>query len=113
MSDPKLSELCSKLIQELQWYGPYELEFLREESTGDYYLLEINPRFPAWADVPAQLGSNMAETAVLLAQGHAVEPVDDCPVGHFFLRHNIDLVGSVNEFGQLMATGSLEFSPTK
>ena len=106
--DPKLNELCDKLISELQWYGPFELEFLREESTEDYYLLEINPRFPAWADVPAQLGSNMAETAILLAQGQTVDPVDDCPVCQFFLRHNVDLVGSVNEFGQLMANGTLQ-----
>ena len=41
-------------------------------------------------------------------EGYAVDPVDDCPVGQFFLRHNVDLVGSVNEFGQLMANGTLQ-----
>ena len=108
VNDPKLNELCDKIISELQWFGPFELEFIREESTGDYYLLEINPRFPAWADVPALLGSNMAQTAILLATGQELETQGDCPVGQFFLRHNIDLVGSVNEFGQLMANGTLQ-----
>ncbi len=105
--DPGLSGQCERLIRQLKWSGPFELEFLKESSTGDFYLLEMNPRFPAWADVPALLGVNMAELVVRRAKGEAVVPLGDCPAGRFFLRHNVDLVGSVNDLGQLMSMGTL------
>lgn len=108
VSDPVLQAQCERLVSQLQWSGPLELEFLRESLTGDYYLLEINPRFPAWADVPALLGVNMAELVIRLAMGETVAPMGECPAGQFFLRHNVDLVGSVNDFGQLMTMGTIE-----
>ena len=105
--DPELSGQCERLIRHLKWAGPFELEFLREASTGDFYLLEMNPRFPAWADVPALLGLNMAELVVRQAEGEAVAPLGGCPAGQFFLRHNVDLIGSVHDLGQLMSMGTL------
>jgi carbamoyl-phosphate synthase large subunit len=108
VSDPVLDAQCARLIQYLKWRGPLELEFLRDQATGDYCLLEINPRFPAWADVPALLGVNMAEMVVRQAMGEAVDAVDACSAGQFFLRHNVDLVGSIEDFGQLLTQGTLE-----
>lgn len=111
--DPVLQTQCERLIREMKWRGPLELEFLCEQKSGDYFLLEINPRFPAWADVPALLGVNMAELVVRLAMGEtgaAVSALGACPAGNFFLRHNVDLVGSVEEFGQLMNMGTLKQS---
>jgi len=105
--DPVLQGQCERLISELQWRGPLELEFLCDRSSGDFYLLEINPRFPAWADVPSAIGVNMAELVVRQAMGESVQPQDACPAGHFFLRHNVDLVGSVEDFGELLSMGTL------
>lgn len=106
VNDPKLQAQCERLIRELKWKGPLELEFLCDRTSGDFYLLEINPRFPAWADVPALLGINMAELVVRQAMGESVDVVGACPAGNFFLRHNVDLVGSVEELGQLMSLGT-------
>ena len=108
--DPVLQEQCERLIRELKWKGPLELEFLCDQSSGEFYLLEINPRFPAWADVTALLGMNMAELVVRQTMGESVDPLGACPAGNFFLRHNVDLVGSVEEFGKLISMGSLEKS---
>ena len=110
VNDPVLDEQCSRLIRELRWKGPLELEFLRDRTSDDYYLLEINPRFPAWADVPASLGFNLAEIVVRQAMGEPDQVMGVCPAGNFFLRHNIDLVGSVEELGQLMSLGTLQQS---
>ena len=52
VADERLSNLCARLIRELKWRGPFEIELIREDSTGDYVLIEINPRFPAWIDFP-------------------------------------------------------------
>ena len=107
VNDPVLQSQCEQLIRELRWKGPLELEFLCEQSSGDFFLLEINPRFPAWADVPALLGLNMAELVARQSMGEAVQVMGACPAGNFFLRHNVDLVGSVEELGQLMGTGMI------
>ncbi len=106
--DPVLQAQCERLIRKLKWRGPLELEFLCEQGSSDYFLLEINPRFPAWADVPALLGMNMAELVVRQAMGEDVAALGSCSAGNFFLRHNVDLVGSVEALGELMSMGTLK-----
>jgi predicted ATP-grasp superfamily ATP-dependent carboligase len=38
------------LLDELDWHGLAMVEFLRDEETGDFKLMEINPRF--WSSLP-------------------------------------------------------------
>ena len=38
------------LLNELDWHGLAMVEFLRDESTGEFKLMEINPRF--WSSLP-------------------------------------------------------------
>jgi len=88
VTDARLSKLCARLIRELKWPGPFEIELIREESSGDYVLIEINPRFPAWIDFPSILGANFAATLVdILRCNTRLALVPDCPPGSFYIRH--------------------------
>ena len=40
------------------WRGPLEVEVMRDHH-GDYQLIEINPRFPAWIYLSAGVGRNL------------------------------------------------------
>ena len=103
MADARLSNLCAELIRELKWPGPFEIELIREETSGDYVLIEINPRFPAWIDFPSMLGSNFAGALVdLLRSGHLSEPLRDCAPGSFYIRHQIEVVGDLNRYASLL-----------
>ena len=103
VADGRLSRLCARLIRELKWPGPFEIELIREESSGDYVLIEINPRFPAWIDFPSMLGANFAGALVdLLRFDGPHAPVSDCPPGSFYVRHQIEVVGHLNRYAELL-----------
>lgn len=41
----ELSERSEKLLKHIAYYGISEIEYKRDPRTGEYYLIEINPRF--------------------------------------------------------------------
>jgi len=43
--DPELLQLGRKLIKAVNWTGVLMIEFRKNAETGDYYLIEINPKF--------------------------------------------------------------------
>jgi len=67
---PELEAAAKKLSGSMQWVGPVEYDFLRNEQ--GTYLLDINPRFPAWIDGPAQAGCNLPALAVALMTGNDI-----------------------------------------
>lgn len=48
IDDPELRRLALEILARLHWRGPLELEFVRSQASGRFYLLEINCRFPSW-----------------------------------------------------------------
>lgn len=59
IDDPVLKRLALRLLSKLHWRGPLELEFVRAAGGGQFYLIEINCRFPAWALLTEFAGANM------------------------------------------------------
>ncbi|HEX3998782.1 MAG TPA: ATP-grasp domain-containing protein [Pirellulales bacterium] len=112
--DENLNDTAIALIRELKWRGPLELEFIRDDRTESFYLIEINPRFPAWVDFPSTFGHNLPALVVeQLAQGR-MSHLPDCPTGKFFIRHAVDLMGDIAQLGELSMTGRLrptDFEP--
>jgi carbamoyl-phosphate synthase large subunit len=103
VADARLTKLCARLVHELKWPGPFEIELIREESSGDYVLIEINPRFPAWIDFPSMLGANFPARLVdELRCAAPPEPVPNCPPGSFYIRHQIEVVGDLNRYADLL-----------
>ncbi|MFC3960312.1 carboxylate--amine ligase [Halovivax cerinus] len=47
---PALEDAGLSLLDELDWQGLAMVEFLRDEETGEFKLMEINPRF--WSSLP-------------------------------------------------------------
>jgi len=55
--DPELERVGRRLLDVLGWHGLASVGFIRENGTGDFYLLEINPRF--WASLPLDVHAGM------------------------------------------------------
>jgi len=110
--DPMLSELSANLIRELRWLGPFEIELICDEKTGEYVLIEMNPRFPAWIDFPAMIGANFASQLVeFMVNGGRVEALPECRPGSFFVRHQVEVVGDVDRYASLMADDTTDCRP--
>lgn len=104
VDNPEIDRLASKIIKELRWNGPFELEFLKGQGR-PYTLFEINPRFPAWIDFPSQLGCNMPELLLARIFDLPGRPSAKCTAGQMFVRHSIDLVGDFSEFAAMATSG--------
>ena len=57
-----------KIVKELNWSGGAELEMMRDTS-GQLWLIECNPRFPAWIHGSTIAGRNLSATLVEKASG--------------------------------------------
>jgi carbamoyl-phosphate synthase large subunit len=108
--DAELQQAAEALVGVLQWRGPLELEFIRDQQ-GVFHLIEINPRFPAWADFPSALGCNLPAAALEQLLDWPVAPVREPPAGKMFVRHSQDIVCDMADFARLATEGRLLRSP--
>ena len=106
LDDERMLELTRKLIKDTKWRGGMELELIRSEDD-DFYLIEINPRIPAWVYLAAGAGQNLPEAMVKLALGMDVKPFTDYKKGIIFVRYSFDLITDINEFETLSISGIL------
>ena len=106
LDDSKLLEITNKLIANSKWNGPFELEFMKTNDD-EYYLIEINPRFPAWCYLTVGAGQNQPEALVNIAMGKEVQPYTNYEVGKMFIRYSHDMIVDIREFEQISTVGEL------
>lgn len=106
IADKKLLQLTDHFISSTKWRGGFELELMKTKN-GEFHLLEINPRIPAWIYLSVGVGQNIPEALVNLALGKKVEPYDGFSVGKMFVRYSWDMIVDLKEFEQISTTGEL------
>jgi carbamoyl-phosphate synthase large subunit len=106
LDDQKMLNLTNKIISETKWRGGMELELIRT-SKNELYVIEINPRLPAWVYLAVSAGQNLPEALVLLALGHTVQPFSGYDIGKMFIRYSYEMICSLNEFEKLSTKGEL------
>jgi len=107
LSDQEMIRITKDLISQTKWRGGMELEMIKTNS-GDYFMIEINPRIPAWVYLAVGAGQNIPEALVKLAMGIKVAPFSTYQVGKMFIRYSWDLLGDIQEFEQLSIFGEIE-----
>jgi carbamoyl-phosphate synthase large subunit len=83
-----------------------ELELIKT-SKNELYIIEINPRIPAWVYLAVGAGQNLPEAMVRLALGEKVKPFDKYQIGRMFVRYSYDLIIDLKDFEKLSTTGKL------
>lgn len=106
IADRTLEALAARFAEALGWVGPFELEVIRHPRRGPF-LIEVNPRFPAWIYLAAGAGANLPWAAVRLARGERVEPLRARP-GTFYARMAWDATASVERMGALAVEGRVD-----
>jgi len=106
LEDEKLIEITRKFVASTKWRGGFELEFMRTDRD-EFYLLEINPRFPAWVYTSVAAGQNLPEALVMMASGMKIQPFTEYKVGKMFVRYAWELVTDIEEFQKLSTFGEL------
>jgi carbamoyl-phosphate synthase large subunit len=106
LEDDKLVELARKFIETTKWRGGCELEVMLTDD-GKPYIMEVNPRFPAWIYLTAGAGQNQPASLVKMAMGEKVEPFKSYEVGKIFIRYAWDLITDIKEFQLISGNGEL------
>ena len=106
LDDENLIELARKFITVTKWRGGCELEVMLTND-GKPYIMEVNPRFPAWIYLTAAAGQNQPVSLVKMALGEKVEPFTEYEVGKIFIRYSWDLITDVTEFQKISGNGEL------
>ncbi len=106
IEDDDLSEMARKFISTTKWKGGFELEVMKT-ADNKLYIMEVNPRFPAWIYLTAGAGQNQPAALMHMALGDTVKPMKKYKVGKLFLRYAWDLIIDVEQFQQISAFGEL------
>ena len=106
LDDEKMLELTRRIIKAMKWRGGMELELVKSQKN-EYYIIEINPRIPAWVYLAIGAGQNMPEALVKLALGMEVKPFEKYEVGKMFIRYSYDLITDLKEFEKLSTLGEI------
>lgn len=106
LEDDTLLTIAQTFVQATKWKGGCELEIMRT-ADGVCYIMEINPRFPAWIYLTAAAGQNQPAALVKMALGDDVTPFTDYEVGKIFIRYSWDHITDVKEFQQISGFGEL------
>jgi carbamoyl-phosphate synthase large subunit len=100
LADEKMMELTRTIIQKTKWKGGMELELIKTND-GEYYLVEINPRIPAWVYLAVGAGQNIPEALIKLALGMEVQPMKEYKIGKMFVRYSYDLIVDLERFAAI------------
>lgn len=106
VDDTKMLELTRHFISSTKWRGGFELELMKDKN-GVFYLLEINPRMPAWIYLSVGAGQNIPEALVKLAMGMNPEPFQTYESAKMFIRYSWDMIVDIKDFEQISMHGEL------
>jgi carbamoyl-phosphate synthase large subunit len=106
IDDNQLIDLAEKFIKATSWKGGCELEIMMT-SDRKPYIMEVNPRFPAWIYLTAAAGQNQPAALVKLALGQTVDKFKTFEIGKVFIRYSWDLITDISEFHKISASGEL------
>ena len=102
--DNKLYQASSRLIKAINWRGPLEVEVIKN-AAGDYNLLEINPRFPAWIYLSHGVGRNLPAALVRLAMNEEPQECNELQAGVMFVRYAEEVIVPISQFENLIVNG--------
>jgi len=106
IEDQSMLDLANKIISQTKWKGGMELELIKDQD-GKLYLLEINPRIPAWVYLAVGAGQNIPEALLKLALGIEVKPLKNYDIGKMFIRYSYDMIVDLDQYSKLTTTGEL------
>jgi len=104
LEDDKLISIAHSVISKSKWKGGCELEFIKSKE-GIYYLLEMNPRFPAWVYLAKGCGQNHPESLLKIALDEKTPVQKEYESGKMFIRYSQDLIVSMKDFEKISTTG--------
>jgi len=100
-----MMQLAQKFVEQTKWKGPFELECIVDNN--DVFLIEINPRFPAWVYFATGVGINLPRQLINIANNQDVKIQLQYEVGKMYVRFTDEVIVDFSEFATLMSKKEL------
>lgn len=71
--NPRIEELAKRFLTGINYFGLSEVEFMYDDKTDDFKLIEINPRTWKWHTISNCIGINLIGMLVDYMNGHQLE----------------------------------------
>ncbi|HEY3275781.1 MAG TPA: ATP-grasp domain-containing protein [Syntrophorhabdaceae bacterium] len=114
-----MREISKRLFDSLGWHGVAEVEYVTHRETGDFYMIEVNPRIWGGLNSAMSSGLNIPDMLLRIAKGkEAMKPVEytrgvvtrwfwgDLRVFPEYLRQSPSKLGALGEYMKLMVNGA-------
>ncbi len=99
----EMLEAAAKFISEYKWKGAFELECMVD--SGEVYLIEINPRLPAWSFFATGVGVNLPSNMLRSAFDMPIPKARDYESGKLYVRYTYEVVTDMKPFQEIVTTG--------
>ena len=107
IKNPNVTDMSKKILHKIGWNGGCELEYIVENKTDKVYLLEMNPRFPAWVYLTTASGLNLPEMHLKASLGMDTPEIHDYETGKIFVRHSWDEIVPMKHIESLSTKAEL------
>jgi carbamoyl-phosphate synthase large subunit len=101
----KLINIAKEFVKKTGWRGPFELECI--VNMNNIYMIEINPRFPAWVYFATEIGVNLPQMVVDIMAGKKIKPKLEYPQNKMYVRYTGEFVTDFTDFMKLLSTKEL------
>ncbi|MCP4221505.1 MAG: carboxylate--amine ligase [bacterium] len=96
IKNQRMLDAAANFVREYNWRGPFELECIVDNDT--VYLIEVNPRFPAWSYFATGVGVNLPANTVRKAFDLPLIGNSDYEAGKLYVRYTYETVTDMNEY---------------
>ena len=103
IKNDKMIQAAHAFLTEYKWKSAFELECIVKNDL--VYLIEINPRFPAWSYFATGIGVNLPSNMLRKAFNFPLLDTTDYPAGKLYVRYTYELVTDMLPFQQIATLG--------
>jgi carbamoyl-phosphate synthase large subunit len=107
-----LNQLAEKIVSALAWPGAMEVEAIKSKKDGKFYLIELNPRFPAWIYLAKAAGMNLPHLYLQLALGIESSEKMEYRSGVVFTNYTTNLITDLDRISTLFTDGEVCYEET-
>ena len=105
-----LIELTQKIVEVLKWRGALEVEAIYSKADDQFYLIEINPRFPSWIYLAKASGINLPYMLLQMALGLQTDfKGKEYDTGVVFTNYTTNLITHLTKIQTLFTDGEIAY----
>ncbi|WP_150467644.1 ATP-grasp domain-containing protein [Francisella sp. SYW-9] len=91
-----LLQTAQEFTKLTKWQGAFELECI--VNSNGIYMIEINPRFPAWVHLATEVGINLPDMLIKIIQNENFETKLDYPINKLYVRFVDEIIADFDEY---------------